>query len=365
MAAHDCVRQAKAAMEDLRAKSATMEEELRTIKTESLPLSPPEDSSSENWESGVSEGANGAEAAGNMKVVSVINYKGGVGKTTLTSNIAAHVASLGKRVLMIDLDPQTNLTLSFMGNEEWANKSAADRTLKNFFEPLLDTAGNATPLDALVIPLDVEGVKMDLISSHLELINVDTELAARLGRGSEGILRRNFLTVHSRLSDGMKTLGDRYDLVLIDCPPSFNTVVKNALTASDFYLIPAKMDYLSTLGIDQLDRNSQRYVEKYNEIVEEFGGSRGKISPKILGVVPTMVTLYGEKPINVNQQYLDQVKSKGFYLFPWLRENSNVYAPAPSTGIPVIFRRSGSPALPGIVEEIKNLSEEFMAKVGI
>jgi chromosome partitioning protein len=311
------------------------------------------------------EVSKGEKKEKNMKVVSIINYKGGVGKTTITSNIATYAASKGKRVLMIDLDPQTNLTLSFMTNEKWIESYAEEKTLRNFFCPILNGTGPTTPLSSLVIPLKIEDVDLSLISSHLELISVDTDLAMCLGGGNEQILKYNFLTVHNYLRNAIRTLEGDYDMVLIDCPPSFNTVVKNALTASDFYLVPAKMDYLSTLGIEQLHRNSNLYVEKHNQFVEEVGKPFTNIFPKTLGVVPTMLSLYGRSPIASNQLYLGQVAQRGYHLFPGLRENTNIYAPAPNDGIPVYLTHSASSALPGIIAEIADLSEEFIAKAGL
>ncbi len=71
-----------------------------------------------------------------MKVVSVINYKGGVGKSTLAANLGAYAASVGRRVLMIDMDPQTHLTFSFMTPDEWRDKYAEKKTFKNYFEAI-------------------------------------------------------------------------------------------------------------------------------------------------------------------------------------------------------------------------------------
>ena len=128
------------------------------------------------------------EGVSSLKVVSVINYKGGVGKTTITSNIAAYAASQGKRVLMIDLDPQTNLTFSFMSSKEWEDEYAKSKTLKNFFLPIINGAPKKIALGTLVIPLEVQGLKMGLISSHLELIDIDTDLAACLGGANINIM---------------------------------------------------------------------------------------------------------------------------------------------------------------------------------
>ena len=302
-----------------------------------------------------------------LKVVSVINYKGGVGKTTITSNIAAYAASEGKRVLMIDLDPQTNLTFSFMSSKEWEDEYAKSKTLKNFFLPIINGAPKQIDLGTLVIPLKVQGLNMGLISSHLELIDIDTDLAACLGGANINIMNRNFLRVHSHLREGLSKLKNDYDLILIDCPPNFNTVVKNAITASDYYLVPAKMDYLSTLGIEQLYRNTFKYAKNYNEYIAQIGEDEfSRIKPKLLGVVPTMLTLYNGAPIQANQHYIDQVKSQGYYLFPWLRENSSIYAPAPQNGIPVILSSlSVTPTARGVLDELRDMCRNFTEKLEI
>lgn len=307
-----------------------------------------------------------------LKVVSVINYKGGVGKTTITSNIAAYAASQGKRVLMIDLDPQTNLTFSFMSSKEWEDSYAKNKTLKNFFRPIINGSSKRISLGSLVIPLEVQGLKMGLVSSHLELIDIDTDLAACLGGANINIMNRNFLRVHSHLREGLSKLKNDYDLILIDCPPNFNTVVKNAITASDYYLVPAKMDYLSTLGIEQLHRNTTKYVKSYNEYVAQVGEGEDEfspISPNMLGVVPTMLTVFNEAPIQANQHYLDQVQSKGYYLFPWTRHNNTFYAYAPENGIPVILSQqtnpSGDKTGDKILRELRELSRIFIEKAGI
>lgn len=307
-----------------------------------------------------------------MKVVSVINYKGGVGKTIVTANLAAYVASQGKRVLMIDLDPQTNLTFSFMNRNMWQANYAQNRTLKNFFNPIIYDSPDKVTLYDLVIPLNIRGVQMgllSLISSHLELIDIDINLASTISAPAAGILAANFLKGHSHLRKGLSEMKDNYDLVLIDCPPNFYTVVKNAIAASDYYIAPSKMDYLSTLGIEQLDKNVVQFVTQYNQFVTDLNDNNTGISSiftKILGVVPTMVTIKNKRPIKDNQLYIDQVRKDGYYLFPWIKHNTPTFGSAPANDVPVVLMTGAKvtrSATAGAIEELKKLGKDFMEKV--
>ena len=110
-----------------------------------------------------------------MKVVSIINYKGGVGKTTLSANLVAGI-SKKKRVLAIDLDPQANLTFSFISIPTWRQKFEKENTIKHWFDAII---GNEQPLPPLK-NLIVENRGIHIISSHLGLIDVDIELAVGL-----------------------------------------------------------------------------------------------------------------------------------------------------------------------------------------
>ena len=175
-----------------------------------------------------------------MKVVSIINYKGGVGKTTITANLASEMACRGKRVLVIDLDPQTNLTFSYMKVEEWSNTYEKEKTIKYWFDSIIDGTKPVPSFKDLIVRKN--GV--DLICSHLGLIDVDIELAAGLSAGTERQHRNNFIKTYSYIKNELNTLKGQYDIVLFDCPPNFSIVTKNALIDSDYYIVHAKMDYL-------------------------------------------------------------------------------------------------------------------------
>ena len=302
-----------------------------------------------------------------MKIISVINYKGGVGKTTLTANIAAELALKGKKVLMIDLDPQASLTFSFMKPEEWKDNFSTSKTIKEWFR------FKTTNFKDLII--EPEYVKrylnkgvLHLISSHLELINVDLELATQLGGANMQQSKQNFLKVHRLLLNGIHQLEDeKYDVVLIDCPPNFNIVTKNAIVASDFILIPAKPDYLSTMGIDYLIASVKQLVKDYNEYCTVVDDDHVElISPKLEGVVFTMVQFYGEVPISHTRPYIEQTKILGkkykFRVFEnYFRENKTLHADAPEQGVPVVLSNNYR----GIADEIKDFIAEFTTKLNL
>lgn len=308
-----------------------------------------------------------------MKVISIINYKGGVGKTTVTSNLGAELAWRGYKVLLIDLDPQSSLTFSFITPEEWEENFSSDKTIKNWFDATLQ--GQSIDLTSLIFTpkkvkeyLRAKG-RLDLISSHLGLINVDLELATGLGGASLKQAKENYLKVHTSLRDGLKAMKqDRYHVILIDCPPNFNIVTKNAIVASDNILIPAKADYLSTLGIDYLKRNLAALIKDYNEFVEvdPLVNQGDYIDPKILGVVFTMVQEYRRMPIAPSRQYIRQTKDLGIPVFDsYIKENKTIFADSSQDGVPAAVLQYSSASHERVVQGIESFVSEFERKVGL
>ena len=306
-----------------------------------------------------------------MDIISIINYKGGVGKTTLTTNIAGDLAQLGYKVLMIDLDPQASLTFSFLKPDEWKEKVADKHTIKNWFS---DSKKIRTKRfeDLIITPHTVKDSlknkgKLDLVSSHLELINVDLELATKLGGANMTQAKEQFIKVHHRLLDGINQLpDDAYDIILIDCPPNFNIVTKNAIVASNYILIPAKPDYLSTMGIDYLKNSLDKLVKEYNEYVSIEDSDLDDyepIYPRILGVVFTMVQYYGEKPISALRPFIAQTKQLGFDVFEdTLRENKTLFADAAQYGVPVVISKRNSGI--NVIDGINGIVNELLDKLG-
>lgn len=311
-----------------------------------------------------------------MKIVSIINYKGGVGKTTLTANIATELANRGKKVLIIDLDPQTNLTLSFIEPEDYKDLVLQDKTIKNLYMDYIrnGTINNLTNL--VVTPSIVNNLvtgRIDIISSNLQLIDIDADLASTGTGSTENTIRINYLKVRSILKQSLKYIYNDYDIVLMDCPPNFNIVTQNAIIASDFYLIPTKPDYLSISGIDQLFGQVESLVGQYNYYAEYENKYEGqlvydRINPLPLGIVFTMVNIYNNEPIKAQQDYISQVKrniSKGniscnvFNNF--IRNNNTLFANAPAYGVPVIIsdKQSGD-VYDNIKYEINLLVDELI-----
>ncbi len=208
--------------------------------------------------------------------------------------------------------------------------------------------------------------KVDLICSHLALINVDLELATRLSGASPRQVRNNYLRVYSRLRKGLSTLEEgRYSFVLIDCPPNFNIVTKNALVASDYLLVPAKPDYLSVLGIDQLQRHVAELVKDYNKYAEEGEESQWtSISPKILGVLFTLIMVRNLAPISAQNQYIEQVKKQGISTFKtFIRKNDTIYADAPEYGVPVVLQRVSGKTYEDVQTELEQLTTELLGAI--
>jgi chromosome partitioning protein len=293
-----------------------------------------------------------------------------VGKTTVTSNLAAELAFRGKKVLLIDCDAQASLTFSFITPDDWDKNYKDDKTIKSWFDAISE--GREPPsLSDFVIHPPVVNRKLganpkghiDLICSHLGLINVDLELATLLGGVNLQQAKKNYIKVHDKLRQAVEALRENsdYDLVLIDCPPNFNIVTKNAIIASEKILIPAKPDYLSTLGISYLQRSVNGLVSEFNEYAA-LDPAVEKISPEILGVIFTMIQITSGQPIAAQRQFIAQTKRLGVpTLKTYFRENKTIFADAPQSLVPVVLNRYSAGTYADIVKEIEATTTEFEA----
>ncbi len=158
-------------------------------------------------------------------IISLVNQKGGVAKTTSTFNIATSLITKNKKVLMIDLDPQASLTI-YTNLEPYEMEYSIVDVLKN---PKLDIKKSIVSIRE----------NLDIIPSRIELAGLESELLSRTAR--ELILDR-----------ALKNVIQEYDFIIIDCPPQLSTLTINALATTDQVIIPCKTDFLAYRGIDQL-----------------------------------------------------------------------------------------------------------------
>lgn len=204
-------------------------------------------------------------------VIAFINLKGGVGKTTTAVALAELLASEHrKRVLLIDLDPQTNATVMLIGDERWGELNEAGHTLKTLFsDALLEDEGKRSfDLEATrqqhVSPVrEVTG--LDLLPSSLDMIDVQDKLATiPMGRYYS-------TNPTSLLQRATKTIIDEYDYVMIDCPPNLGIITLNGLRMANGFVIPTIPDILSTYGIPQILKRVAGFADELQEHIEPYG----------------------------------------------------------------------------------------------
>jgi chromosome partitioning protein len=203
-------------------------------------------------------------------IIATINLKGGVGKTTTTVAAAEMLSGeFGKKVLVIDLDPQTNATVMLIGEEKWKELSDEEHTLARLFQDaMLEPNDRKFDLEK-TLQRKVSNVsdvrKLDLLPSSLDLIDVQDRLASM---PSGKFYAANPVDI---LKKATRPIIEDYDFVLIDCPPNLGIITLNGLRIADGYIIPTIPDVLSTYGIPQIVKRVRDFGKEIGESLEPYG----------------------------------------------------------------------------------------------
>ncbi len=254
------------------------------------------------------------------RIYTLVNQKGGVGKTTTTINLGAYLADLGQRVLLVDLDPQANAT-SCLGVDKHSVKSGT-------YEALTET--RVAP-DSILYN---KQFKLSLLPSSPALAGAEVELVNELAR-------------ESRLKKALAPIKDRYDYILIDCPPSLGILTLNGMVAAqDGLIIPVQCEYLALEGLGML--------------MDTIEHVRKALSPQ-LHIRGVLLTMYDTRT-NLSQEVVDEVRSHfKKEAFETIIPRSVRLAEAPSHGLPILAYFPSSPG----AEAHRALAEEVLIQDGV
>ena len=248
-----------------------------------------------------------------MNCVAIANQKGGVGKTTSAINLATALAATGMRVLLVDLDPQGNASTGLGIGQAQRSRSS--------YHVLV---GEATIADAVVatkVPrLDIVPATVDLSGAEIELVEFDART--------------------HRLDAALKKYGGRWDIVLIDCPPSLGLLTINAMVAADSLLVPLQCEFFALEGLSQLLTTVERIRERFNPGLS------------ILGVA---LTMYDRRNRLTEQVATDVRAVLGRVVFDTVIPRNVRLSEAPSHGLPALIydhRCSGSEAYISLAREM-------------
>lgn len=200
-----------------------------------------------------------------MKIISILNQKGGVGKTTTTVNLSSYLAKMGKRVLLIDMDPQGNATTG-----TGIDKSELE---KSIYELLLDDG----EIKEVIIN---KKENLNILPAKIDLAGAEIELVGKISR-------------ETRLKKKLEEVRDQYDVALIDCPPSLGLLTLNALTASDEIIIPIQCEFYALEGLSQL-LNTIELVKR-------------ELNPK-LNIAKILLTMY-DKRLKLSEEVSSEIRT--------------------------------------------------------
>jgi len=228
---------------------------------------------------------------GGARVIALANQKGGVAKTTSTINLAASLQELGERVLVVDLDPQGNLTMSLGLNPDTIERS------------MFDVLVRSLPIEEII-----EKVELHVAVSSIDLAGAELALASMIGR-------------ERTLEKALAPVRPLYDFILIDTPPSLGLLTVNALTASQDVIVPVQCEYLSLRGLVQLQNTLSMIRENLNPDVD------------IRGILPTM---YDGRTLHCREAVDMLIENFGDLVFNTRIRKTVRYAEAPVAGASVL-----------------------------
>lgn len=306
------------------------------------------------------------------KVIAFINYKGGVAKTTTTYHVGCSLAQhFGKRVLFVDIDPQTNLTFLCATIEEWQQFKLRIGTIATLYRRFQDKKPLETKRLIWRQPvgsaLRKSITNLDLIPCDIDLLGEDLGGAAVAGSfPALEMLRRQsraYLRERSFLQRMLREVEDDYDYILIDCPPNLYLMTQNALIVSDWYVVTAIPDHLSTIGLNILQRKV-RTIDNNLKSARTFAGKTTLGVAEIGGIVFVRVRLGGSRSTLLHRNTMADVRADQGRNLCFNTHTTELigYSEAAEQSLPVWMTRTNNAVEASKKHEYEDVTKEFVQR---